>query len=138
MKKLIRISAIAALAAFLFTACHKEPQAVTKVINVSIKANETYNYSIPPTGDNDDKMDITRQAQHALSSTLAFTDNAHSSAFQYTPATDYTGGDEVHVATIEEHHGNHPQGGGSCSGHHHDESTTYIFKITIGGGNQPG
>ena len=143
MKIFTRISLLVIVAAFVFTACRKEHEAVTKVITVTLNANETYNYNIPPTGDKDDVLQIVQPAAHALTNTLGFTNNTASSSFQYTPALNYTGTDEVHVATVEDHHPNNGGSGfGNCQGGghhgHHDEGTTYIFKIIIGDGNKPG
>lgn len=143
MKKNINFLLVIAFSILVSVSCNKEHEAVTKVIDVTLKLNETYNYQIQPTGDADDVMQITKQALHASSSTLDFKNNTSPSAFQYTPLKDYTGTDEIQVSTVEVHHGNsnqHPQGGGNCQGghHHHDEGTTYIFRITINSGNHPG
>ena len=144
MKKNFQLTLLVIFSAIVFVSCNKEHEAVTKVIDVTLKINEVYNYQIPATGDQDDVMQITKVALHALSNTLDFRNNTTSSAFQYTPATDYVGTDEVQVSTAEVHNGNsnHPphQGGGNCQGgrHHHDEGTTYIFRITIASVVKPG
>ena len=142
MKNSLRLLFMVVFALAVFTACHKEHEAFTKVIDVSLKPNETYTYQIPATGDADDVMQITKQALHAQSCTLDFRSNTSPSAFQYTPVLNYIGTDEVDVSTVETHNGNlnpQHQGGGNCQGHHHhDEGTTYIFRITISSGNHPG
>ncbi len=142
MKRNIHFLLLLSFSILVFVSCNKEHQAVTKVINVSLKPGEAYTYQIPSTGDADDVMQITKQASHAASTSLDFKNNTTPSTFQYTPVTDYTGTDEVDVSTVETHNGSsgqHHQGFGQCQGgHHHDEGTTYIFKITISAGNNPG
>jgi hypothetical protein len=142
MKNTSRLLILVIFSAIIMTACHKEHGDVTKVINVTLAPNQAYSYDVPA-GDRDDVLQITQQAAHYLTNTLSI--NAGGDAtLQYTPAKDYTGTDEIHVATIENRPGqngpngpNSGYGGGGCSGHHHD-GTTYIFKITITSGNNPG
>ena len=144
MKRIIHLTLMAVIAAFVLVACHKDRPEVTKVINVTLTANQTYSYTMAPGGDADDQLQITQQAVNYLSSTLSAPDAKGDATLQYVPAKDYTGTDEIHVSTVEDHQGNggHPQGNsshGNCSGHHHG-GTTYIFKIiiTAAGSNNPG
>ena len=136
MKRITHLALMAIISASVLVACHKDRPEVTQVVNVTLAPNQTYNYTIPVSGDKDDQLQMTQQAVHFTISTLSI-DPKGDGALQYTPAKDYTGTDEIHVSTVEDHHGNgnHPQGNGNCSGHHHDGGTTYIFKITIGSGN---
>ncbi|MEP7168113.1 MAG: hypothetical protein ABI855_01960 [Bacteroidota bacterium] len=134
MKKNLFISAILA-GVFFISSCRKmehEDTAISKVINVELKQNESYSYTIPPTGDADDVMEISQQAQHAAISKITG-DAARNTLFEYTPAENYTGSDEVHVNTVGGDHkggnGGHHQG--NCQGHGNDTETNYIFKINI-------
>ena len=63
-----------------------------------------------------DVLQITQPPRHALTNTLAFTKNTTISPFQYIPVLNFTGTDEVQVAT---------------TGHNRHMVTTYIFKITV-------
>ena len=140
MKKITGILFIAVAILFAIQSCKKEDRdaPVTKTIAVSLKANESYSYQIPKTGDADDVMQITKQAEHSLSSEVSPVANSENTLFEYTPALDYTGNDEVQVTNVEVHNGNSGHSHhGNCSGgkDHHDETTTYAFKITIRSAN---
>ncbi len=119
--------------------CRKEheEEAVTKVIDITIQANEAYTYLMPPSGDADDLMEITQQAKHFALSQIT-PDAQRNTLFEYTPELNYMGTDEVHVNTVEgqhtgDHHNHHNNGSsfGNCTGHHEDVETNYIFKITV-------
>jgi hypothetical protein len=134
MKNNLFITAI--IACFFFvTACKKEHQTIvnSKVINVDLKQNESYSYSIPPSGDDDDAMEISQQAQHAITSKIT-TDGARNTLIQYTPALNFTGSDEIHINTIEGEHKDGNNGehhDGNCKSHENETETNYIFKINI-------
>ncbi|MDB5284360.1 MAG: hypothetical protein JWO06_3435 [Bacteroidota bacterium] len=133
MKRIVHLSVMAVVAALVFTSCHKDRPEVTKVIDVSLTANQSYTYTMAPGGDADDQLQITQQATHFLASTVGIVDAKGDATLNYVPAKDYTGSDEIHVTTVEDHQANgRPQGHGNCDGHHHG-GTTYIFKITITG-----
>jgi len=134
MKKITILLLLIAPLALTISSCRKEGKTVTKTINVQLNANESYSNRIPP-GDADDMMQITSQAQHYSVSNVSFDPASGNSMFQYTPALNYTGTDEVDITNAEgDHHGNGHAGGGNCGGgHHHDDQTIYIYKINIGG-----
>jgi hypothetical protein len=113
--------------------CKKEnDDTITKTFNVSLSMGQTYTARVAQTGDDDDVLQITQQASHASSSELASISGSRDMTFNYTPASQYVGTDQVKITSTEgEHHGGH----GHCSGHHHDESTVYVYNITITGNN---
>jgi len=134
MKKFNFLALASLIVLTLSYSCRKEHEGVTitKVINVSINANENYTYDIPHAGDADDVMQISKQAAHFLTSKLT-TASGGNALFEYTPQLNYSGTDEVVVNNVE---GGHSQGGhGNCqgSGRHHDDTIVYDFKITING-----
>ena len=149
MKKISTLM-LAVFAIILISSCRKEGTDVTKTINVTMYAGDTYSYSVNHAGDGDDVMEITAQASHASVSEVKSSNSNGDVIFQYTPASGYTGSDEVHVANVEEHKGNPPPPSGgncgnnpppppqnsNCGGHHHQGTTTYIFKITVSASNK--
>lgn len=134
MKKISTLL-LTVFAIVLISSCRKEGNDVTKTINVALNAGDSYSYNISHAGDGDDVMEITAQASHASISEVKSANGNGDVVFQYTPASGYTGSDEVHVANVEEHNGNPHHAGGSCGGHHQG-TTTYIFKITIAASNK--
>jgi len=117
---------------FFITSCEKkehEDTVISKVINVDLKQNESYSYTIPA---GDDAMQISQQAQHALISRVT-TDVSRNTRLEYTPAIDYTGSDEIHVGIIESGHNGNGGGHhhGNCQGGGNETETRYIFKINI-------
>ncbi len=140
MKKITGSLIIAVALVVATQSCKKEDRdaSTTKEIAVSLKANESYSYQIPQTGDADDVMQITKQADHSLISKISPVANSENTLFEYTPALDFTGSDEVQVTNVENHNGNSGHShNGNCSGGkgHHDGTTTYVFKITITSAN---
>ncbi len=143
MKNYLSLFLLVAFASIVTTSCYKENNEVIKTINVSLEPNEAYTYNIPAVGDADDKFEIAKQASHYLNSTLAV-DATNAATFNYTPAENYEGNDEVQVKNVEQHQqgGSTPpphRGGGNCQGKRHEnDEVTYIFKITIQTTNKPG
>ena len=134
MKKFSAFSMVALTLLFTATSCKKEPVSVTKTINVELKSNDTYSYTIPHAGDADDMMQIVQQAvNYSVSKITA--DASGNTLFEYVPAKDFSGTDEVRISNVEEHHDSYHGGGnhGNCNGgkHGHDDSYTYIFRINI-------
>ena len=135
MKKISALSFSAFALFFAVSSCKKEPVDVTKIINVELKLNEKYSYTIPHAGDADDVMEITQQAMHSFVTKIT-PDAAGNALFEYVPSQNFSGTDEVQVASVEEHHDHHGNGQrGNCNGRHHghDDSYTYIFKFNITG-----
>ncbi|MEO5571633.1 MAG: hypothetical protein ABIT08_11855 [Bacteroidia bacterium] len=130
----------ALIAVFFFIAsCKKEQDhhdnetVTSKVIDVTLNQNQSYSYTMQSNGDADNVMEISQQAQHALTCKIS-ADGSRNTLFEYTPALDYTGSDEIQVNTIEDKQkdGNHGGNHGNCQGgHENDSETNYIFKITI-------
>jgi hypothetical protein len=142
MKINLCISAVIS-SVFFITSCEKkedhEPVQNSKVINVDLKQNESYSYQILASGDGADAMEISQQAQHALTCKIT-PDAAHNTLFEYTPATDYTGSDEIHITTVDgEHHEHHDNDHhhGNCQGKDDEAGSSYTFKINITSDNVP-
>jgi len=125
MKNIRNLIPVVIFVSFLCFSCEKDGTSVTKVINVQLSSNESYSHAVPK-GDDDDVMQFTKQADHSLKSEISPSGN--NVIFNYTPALDFTGTDEVKISNVEEHHGN---AHGGCSGHHHDDNVTYDFKISV-------
>src|ERR1041384_1646387 len=108
---------------FYLSACNKEKEnkttIVSKVINVDLDENQSYSYNMPPSGDADDVMIISVQSKHYITSKVT-SDNLRNTLFEYTPALNYSGSDEIHITTMEGAHkdANHDHQHGNCSGHH--------------------
>src|ERR1043165_1795244 len=135
MKKIKRLIASVTLAVLACVACNKDQNDLNKVINVSLKANETYSYQIPASDNSNNQLRDSKQASHAASSTLQFKNSNSPLTFQYVPATDFTGTDEVEIGNEgmpapPSHQGQQHNGG--CQGHHQNpEGVSYTFKITV-------
>ncbi len=90
--------AIAGSALMATTACNKAETIITKTENVTVALNEVYTYTLPAT---DDKWIISNEADHASLTKLG-TDAAGNGIYQYTPAANYIGADQVVVATTHD------------------------------------
>ncbi len=123
MKKLLILPMALMACLFLTTSCHKEDDDVNATIDVALEPNQAYTYKITNLGDDDEEVQITKAAGHALSCTVSPVANSSATTFEYTPAKDYTGIDEVVVSAVE--HGRK----GKCN--HHDDDDKYTFRITI-------
>jgi hypothetical protein len=137
MKKIAGLFIVLA-ALTIAQSCRKEDQGptVSHQINVSLKANESYSFQIPHAGDADDVMQIKKQAIHSSNSQVSPVANSTNTLFEYTPAVDFTGSDEVVVASVEGTNGHHGHHNGQCNGNKNHEGTTiYDFKITITAAN---
>lgn len=127
MKK-ISVLLLFATIMFIAASCEKEGATITKTVNVEINSNAAYSYTVPHAGDADDAMQITQQAMHSSVSKITPDASTGDALFEYVPATNFSGTDEVQVSNVEEHHnGNH----GNCGGHRHDDTYIYVFKITV-------
>ena len=135
MKKITVAIFTSCLIAFSFSCKKEQDSTITKTFNVSLAMGETYTIQVAQAGDEDDVLKITKQASHASVSEIAQISGLKDVIFTYTPASQYTGTDQVQISNSEgEHHGN-GGGHGNCSGHHHDETTVYVYNITISGNN---
>jgi hypothetical protein len=140
MKKAAILFATTGLLLSGITSCKKEEQhrpPIQEALNIALKANESYTFTLPKNKRND-PYEIAQQAGHYSISAVG-EDASGNRIYQYTPATDYTGTDEVVVANPKEegeHHpspGEHPKPGlfhhehhGGCDGGEEDH---YIVTI---------
>ena len=104
---------MAGIVALSATACRKkEPTpkpAIQQTVNVALKTNEAYTFTLPK-NKRDDAYEITSSAQHATISQVG-KDAAGNQIYQYTPAANFSGTDQVIVGNDEElrEHANHPK-----------------------------
>ncbi len=112
---------------FLNSSCEKEEADVNVIVAVTLTPNQAYTYQIPKLGDEDEQVQITKDAAHALISRISPVANSNTTLFEYTPALNYTGSDEVVVSAVEKGR----RGKGSKCGN--DDDDHYTFKITIAG-----
>ncbi len=130
---------LAALFTFAIFSCKKEKdgKTITQTINVTLNINKSYSYQITNKGDADDEMQITNQASNYKVSQLTNVAGSDNVLFEYTPAPNFTGSDEVQVSNAENHQCNsNGQMRGNCGGggggnHPPHDCYIYIFKITV-------
>ncbi|MCX6290142.1 MAG: hypothetical protein NT126_00065 [Bacteroidetes bacterium] len=138
MKKIIYSTLTLSVLLLFASSCRKENNGViiTKVIPVQLNVNQSYSYEVPRAGDDDDDMQITKQATHFLMSQVSASTGTNV-LFEYTPALNFTGTDEVILNNAEGSHGHggHGNGHGNCGGSkpHHDDTIIYDFQITVTG-----
>lgn len=139
MKKTLLLALASCVIAGM-ASCKKEdttaptPSAQTQTINVSLRAGESYSYTLPsnlPAA----QYGITTPAQHASFSELSASSSGEQ-LYKYTPASGYTGTDQVIVSNVP---GSRPAGAqgpppcgshGSCSGGS-DEHCTVTINFTV-------
>jgi hypothetical protein len=125
MRKLHVMFAITGLAALSFTSCEKPAHqpAIEKTVTVELATNEAYTFVLPQSQMND-AYEFSSQASHFSVSQLG--KNAlGQQIYQYTPAFNYEGADEVIVCN------DHREPGHSECGHHGGDH----FGECTGGGN---
>ncbi|MBS1638246.1 MAG: hypothetical protein JST26_20200 [Bacteroidetes bacterium] len=147
MKKISFLFTAFVSAAVLFTACGKHHKAThsTQTVNATVDMNKSYQFDLG-TVSKKESARITEQAQHFSVSQTASVDGTEHMVYNYTPATNYTGTDQVTIEIAEghhqcgehhEHHGGNCQHSGSCHHHHDndddddDNTTTYIININV-------
>src|SRR5204863_4534318 len=97
MKNVYSLAASIFFIAFLFSSCEKEGTTKTEVVNVELAPNSDYSYVMPKGGDEDDVMRITQQGSHYLKSETSESGSSKI-VFNYKPAKDFVGSDEVKVS----------------------------------------
>jgi hypothetical protein len=138
MKKTV-ILAFSAAIMFLSVSCTKTADVtpVTQTVEASIKSNETYSFVLP-TNTSSSFYQITTQAVNSsVSQIVANTDG--SIMYQYTPAANFTGTEDIVISNAEETHTcgerNNPPNPkplkGDCKSHAHTEDAGKIIKIRL-------
>lgn len=148
MKKSIFMFAFAGLVLAIMPSCQKEKvnAVVTKTVDATLKVNETYTFTLPAQ-EGDDAYEITTQASHYTVSKVGLDATGANMVYEYTPALDFVGTDQVVITTTEEehtgeHHGGmcgnkapHPQGANILHlphpHHHHHHDAEEQLEITI-------
>jgi hypothetical protein len=104
MKKtaLILLSSIVLLVSASCKKTEVDVQPVTTTVSALLKTSETYTYTLPQNV-SDDAFQITAPAGHSSMSQLT-TNATGNLVYQYTPAVDFTGTDNVVISTVEEEH----------------------------------
>ncbi len=116
-----------------------------QTVNATLDKNTTYTYVLPA-NTTDDNFKVTSNPIHAGNSQIVVDGATGNLVYQYTPLTDYTGTDQLVIATVEEQHGQgnciHPTNGkpnpngAACQGPHHDDKSYIItFNLNINAGN---
>lgn len=103
MKKAALLLAFASVVAIGTQSCKKEEEPkppVAETYNVSLKMNEAYTFTLPK-NKRDDAYDIITQSAHYSISSVG-KDAAGNRIYQYTPAQDYLGADQVVLANAKE------------------------------------
>lgn len=105
MKKTIVLLATASALLTGMVSCKKKEMpspkpAITQTVNVSLKTNEDYTFSLPKNL-RDDEYEITTQASHYSISEVG-KNSSGKHIYKYTPSTDYAGTDVVIVSNDEE------------------------------------
>ena len=135
MKTITSFSLVVALLA-LNVSCKKEQDnIITKTINVTLTPGQSYTTTVNQAGDEDDVLKMTQQASHAEVSEITPITGSKDVTFNYTPASQYTGNDQVQISTAEGDHQGKWRNHGKCSGKHHDETTVYVYNFAISGNN---
>jgi len=131
MKKFTTYMMMIAVVA-LASSCRKEniqPEAttVTQIVNVDLATNARYTYDIAYHGNANDVV-ISKQATNYLISKTNVL-SADRIQFEYQPAQNYTGTDEIQITqNSAEHH----KGQGTCgNGSSHGNKIVYIFKVHV-------
>lgn len=99
MKKTILLLALAGSMIAGMASCKKEETpapTITQTIDVSLKVGESYTFSLPENQKND-PYEITTQAKHANISEVGL-NSSGDQIYAYTPATAYSGSDQVIVS----------------------------------------
>lgn len=78
-----------------------------QVVNVTMRANETYSYSLGSFGD-EEGASIVRQAKHYQTSRLYRNTDFSNVTYEYKPEQDYTGTDEVELRSEKGSNGASP------------------------------
>ena len=126
MKKTILLLSATVIFSTTFQSCRKEeapPAPVTTNINVSLKQNEAYTFTLPA-NKSKTPYKITSQASHFAISTVG-KDASGNDIYQYTPEQNFMGNDVVTVADTEEHKEcghHHPHMGLRVHHHHGDDN----------------
>jgi hypothetical protein len=111
MKKLVLILSVAGMVTFALTSCnrdHDQEAAIEQTLQVELAQNQSYTYSLPENL-RKDAYEFTTQASHYSVSTLG-KNSAGNQIYQYTPALDYVGTDQVVVSNDHEKNENHAPG----------------------------
>ncbi len=110
MKKLVLMLSVAGIATFALTSCnrdHTEEPAIEQTIKVQLATNEAYTFVLPK-NKRDDVYEFTTQASHYSISTIGKNASGEQ-IYQYTPALNYSGTDQVIVSNDWEKDEEHPQ-----------------------------
>lgn len=145
MKKSISFLTIALAGMLFITSCQKHHKGThaTQTINATVEMNKPYQFDMGNVSKRE-AAKITEQAKHFTVSETSDVNGEGHTVYNYMPAMNYTGTDEVSITIAEGHHGcaNHDQnacggnGGGGCKHHDDDDddddnTTTYIIKINV-------
>lgn len=138
MRKTILMLATAGALVAGMASCKKRPmpkEAIKQTIDVSLKENESYTFSLPKNL-RDDPYEVVIQAKHYNISEVG-SNTSGERVYLYTPTAGYTGSDQVVLSNDQEreegkdHPAGPPKGGpkkGDCNG---EEEDHYIITINF-------
>ena len=105
MKKIAIYFTLLLFASIVFQSCKKDSITVThQPIDVTIKANTNYAFDLGGFGD-EDGAGISRQATHYEVSTIIRDTATSAILYNYRPALNYTGTDEVEIKSARGSYG---------------------------------
>jgi hypothetical protein len=146
MKHTIKLMLVAAVVSIGASSCAKmfdkhdrddENEIKEVVLNVALKAGETYNLDLATYGDADDLSAITKQAINEKASTLTTTTNPFAGKYNYV-ADLAIPVDQVKLQITEGENGGNgiaaggcQNGGSNAGGEHHGKKHEEITNITI-------
>lgn len=140
MKKLMLMVSLSGLITFSLTSCGKEEKPAVKVeFTVQLTPDQAYTFILPD-NKRHDEFEFTTQASHYSVSALG-ENTLGQQIYQYTPAANYTGTDEVVVNNDYERYEEHHMGGphmGGCMGGEEDHYIVTIHFVIRGTNSNAG
>jgi hypothetical protein len=138
MKKLMLALSTVGVIAFTLTSCGKKKEApVEKTFQVELAQNQSYTFALPENL-RKDVYEFSTQASHYSISTLGKNATGEQ-IYQYTPALDYMGADQVIVRNDQELEEDHqcgfqdgPHQGGGCFGGQEEDHYVVTINFKIG------
>lgn len=132
MKKIFTYSVVLFSFLLVLQSCKKEgaveTRQVNEIINAVVAQGQTYSFTAPSVG----TLNLSRQATHYTLSTVETGKDNGFSSYKYSPASGFSGADEVTLNLISEAI---RTSSGGCQGNHNNNSyvtsTTYVIKINV-------
>lgn len=142
MKTRISLFSMLIAGSLFIASCNKHHKGTHSVQNIdaTVDMNKSYQFDLGTAGPRE-SAEISQQAQHYNFSETSDVNGKGHFVYNYMPALNYTGTDQVSITVGAGHHhdcGGQPHGGGGCqhSGCQHGDdddcnTTTYVIKINV-------